>query len=188
MLVSAPALLPSFYAPASNIAPHIIPNSTFSSRRPPLVHASLMRRNSRRPTLLQTLCRREKTQLLCNQANPHSFVKTPGAGYTPKSRRCGISNLRTLCSRPSCNLVNTTVLSSPLFSWSYELLFPQLLLFHNYLRCPGVWGAKSSLWSQIEWRLEKVEARRKEPPDTARATKALVHSSPLRGLAATRGA
>ena len=35
---------------------------------------------------------------------------------------------------------------------------------------------------------EKAEARMKEPPAMARATKALVHSSPLRGLAATRGA
>jgi hypothetical protein len=35
--------------------------------------------------------------------------------------------------------------------------------------------------------LEKAEARRKEPPEMARATKALAHSLPLRGLAATRG-
>src|SRR5882762_11612550 len=46
----------------------------------------------------------------------------------------------------------------------------------------------ATLWTQIEGRLGKVEVRRKEPPDTLRATKALVHSSPLRGLAATRGA
>ena len=29
----------------------------------------------------------------------------------------------------------------PLFSWSYELLSPQSLCFHNHLRCPRVWGA-----------------------------------------------
>src|SRR5437879_12328955 len=28
----------------------------------------------------------------------------------------------------------------PLFSWSYELLFPQPLYFDNDLRCPPVWG------------------------------------------------
>jgi hypothetical protein len=28
------------------------------------------------------------------------------------------------------------LLASPLFSWSYELLFPQLIYFDNYLRCP----------------------------------------------------
>jgi hypothetical protein len=32
----------------------------------------------------------------------------------------------------SCNFV------PPLFSWSYKLLFPQALSFHNHLRCPRV--------------------------------------------------
>jgi hypothetical protein len=32
--------------------------------------------------LLQTLCRRTKSQLLCNQANPRSLGKTPGVGYS----------------------------------------------------------------------------------------------------------
>src|SRR5260370_3955809 len=30
---------------------------------------------------LRTLCRSQKSQLLCNQANPASFCKTPGVGY-----------------------------------------------------------------------------------------------------------
>ncbi|SRR6266852_4288338 len=30
--------------------------------------------------LLRTLCRHQKSQLLCNQANPNSFCKTPGVG------------------------------------------------------------------------------------------------------------
>jgi hypothetical protein len=34
----------------------------------------------------------------------------------------------------------------PLLSWSYELLFPQLLSFHNHLRCPLVF----SLLGRIE--------------------------------------
>jgi hypothetical protein len=38
--------------------------------------------NSQRLTLLQTLCRRENTQLLRNQANPNSFAKTPRVGGT----------------------------------------------------------------------------------------------------------
>jgi len=33
----------------------------------------------------------------------------------------------------------------PLFSWSYKLLFPQLLYFVNNLRCPRVWGAPLSI-------------------------------------------
>src|ERR1700730_13794317 len=49
--------------------------------------------NPRRFILLQTLCRCDKSQLLWNQANPHSFRKTPGVGYTPQiapmeSTRC----------------------------------------------------------------------------------------------------
>ena len=31
----------------------------------------------------------------------------------------------------------------PLFSYSCELLFPQVLYFDNDLRCPGVWGCRS---------------------------------------------
>lgn len=38
------------------------------------------RTNSFIHILLRTLCRRQKTQLLCNQANPHSSCKTPGVG------------------------------------------------------------------------------------------------------------
>src|SRR6266853_327356 len=36
--------------------------------------------NSFIPILLQTLCRRQKTQPLYNQAIPNSFTKTPGVG------------------------------------------------------------------------------------------------------------
>ena len=36
--------------------------------------------NPRRLILLQTLCRRQNTQLLWNQANPNSFAKTPEVG------------------------------------------------------------------------------------------------------------
>src|SRR5882724_8192031 len=80
----------------------------------------------------------------------------------------------------------------------FALFFRPLFFVFSYLQplLPkrGGWGIQISarrtatLWTQIEGRLEKVEARRNEPPDTARATKALVHSLPLRGLAATRGA
>jgi hypothetical protein len=34
------------------------------------------------------------------------------------------------------NLCSVVEFVSPLFSWSYELLFPQGLCFHDYLRCP----------------------------------------------------
>ena len=32
----------------------------------------------------------------------------------------------------------TSAFAQPLFSWPYELLFPQVLGFDNHLRCPGV--------------------------------------------------
>jgi len=38
------------------------------------------KRKSRPVILLRTLCRFQKTQVLCNQANPHSFAKIPGWG------------------------------------------------------------------------------------------------------------
>ena len=83
--------------------------------------------NSRPLNRLQPLSRRQKSQLLWNQANPASFPKlpgcgvgipkrnygTPGVGYTRKSRPCGISKIRTLFPRPLYNLVNA-ILAEPL--------------------------------------------------------------------------
>src|SRR5260370_10343643 len=47
-------------------------NLSYPSRRSSL--------NPRPVNLLQPLCRSQKSQLLCNQANPASFCKTPGVG------------------------------------------------------------------------------------------------------------
>ncbi len=73
----------------STRSPRLSPNSAFALRplrlsvilRPRICHSSL---NSRPFNLLRTLCRRQKDQLLCNQANPDSFAKTPG-GYLSTS-------------------------------------------------------------------------------------------------------
>src|SRR5258708_21777537 len=49
------------------------------------------RRSSPNPRLfilLRTLLRSEKTQLFYNQANPHSFCKTPGVGVPLRGDRC----------------------------------------------------------------------------------------------------
>src|SRR6266852_1744945 len=48
----------------------------------PSRHSSL---NSRPFNLLQPLMQLQKSQLLCNQANPASFCKTPGWGYPSTS-------------------------------------------------------------------------------------------------------
>src|SRR6266436_5041474 len=41
------------------------------------------------------------------------------------------------------------ILVGPLFSYSYELLFPQPLSFHNHPHCPGVWGSLRPLCSDL---------------------------------------
>src|SRR5882672_10564393 len=90
----------------------------------------------------------------------------------------------TLCSSYCCSL----------FALFFRPLFFVFSHLQPLLPKKGGWGLPTTarctgtLWTQIEGRLENVEARRNEPPDTARATTALVHSSPLRGLAAIRGA
>src|SRR5882762_1069180 len=73
--------------------------------------------------LFQTLCRCEKHQPVWNQANPNSFAKTPGVGYSQPLRTSA-----------------TGQVAHPLFSWSYKLLFPQALFFDKHLRCPRGWG------------------------------------------------
>ncbi len=73
----------------------------FSSQR--LRH--FPRRNSFRYIVLPTLLHSQKSQTLCNQANPDSFCKTPGV-YTLTSRPRGISNqhpLLCVASAPSAS-------------------------------------------------------------------------------------
>jgi hypothetical protein len=90
-----------------------------------------------RITLLQTLCRSQKSQLLCNQSNAHSFAKTPGVGYLATSALTG---------HPSRGISHIFV--RPLFSQPYELLAGllggQLPYFHNGPNCPGLGGYRLS--------------------------------------------
>jgi hypothetical protein len=72
--------------------------------------------NYRHFILLWTLCRRKKTQLLCNQANPNSFPKTPGVGYIERiSRRDGsqVTSLLVTNSLPCHTSANCTLTSFP---------------------------------------------------------------------------
>src|SRR5437868_4615737 len=82
-------------------------NAIYCNRRPQLSPAH----SAEHSLLLQ------KTQALCVQANPNSLQNT---------RTC--ATFHKLCS--------VLEFVGPLFSWSYELLFPQALWFQNYLRCP----------------------------------------------------
>src|SRR5712672_3123400 len=95
-------------------------------------------------------------------------------GYDPPNPR------QVILLQPLCSLFSTSVLCFQSLAASFAK--------KGGVGIPTSARRTATLWTQIEGRLGKVEARRNEPPDTARATKALVHSSPLRGLAATRGA
>ena len=74
---SSSARSPRPFRPA---LPHDVPMLGSSSPQPPIVVRPSAPLNSRPLILLQTLCRREKSQLLCNQANPNSLDKTPWGG------------------------------------------------------------------------------------------------------------
>src|SRR6266851_533421 len=108
-------------------------------------HPSL---NSRRFNLLQPLGRLEKSQLLCYQANPASFCKTPGVGVPARASplESATSSLffrvrlqlsvpnphltppRTLCGTPIC---------SPLVFIFLRIPFPANPLFHIHSNPPG---------------------------------------------------
>ena len=96
--------------------------------------------NPRPFNLLQPLCRSQKSQLLWNQANPNSFPKTPGVGYTLQKPSCGISSLQPLFPRAVCKPV-TPRLTAPsslalTFRFSYfALRFLSPLCFHNDTNC-----------------------------------------------------
>jgi hypothetical protein len=104
--------------------------------------------NPLRLTLLQTLCHCEEIQLLCNQANPHSFSRTPGVGHTLKSHSRRINNIRTLCSQPSCNLVNATLLCSPFVFITLRIAFFATHLFSQSSELPGGVGPQCAATAQ----------------------------------------
>ena len=133
--VRPPSMLNGFRVP---------PVATGAGTFPPLVfQASRLQYpasspNPRRLILLQTLLRSQKSQLLWNQANPHSLCKTPGVGVSPQSSP--LVNARTfnransfVCIGlpPLCALLS---LFSALVSFVFNRLQP---LFRKH---PG-WGA-----------------------------------------------
>ena len=154
MIVANPSLWPSFPAPTLQTIQHVIPSSAVSSRRPPSIHVSTIGRNPRRLTLLQTLCRRQKRHLLCNQANPHSFAKTPGVGHTSKLLTCGVNNLQTPRSRPSCNLVNASLRKLPFVFMVLQIPFPATAFDSHLYKTPacGERRALHGLRSKGAWR------------------------------------
>jgi hypothetical protein len=85
--------------------------------------------NSRWLTLLQTLCRHQKSQLLWNQANPRSLRKTPGVGVPPQSSPLESATSRLFIRASVCNLVNAPA-NRPHYSLPPST-FSSLLCFHT---------------------------------------------------------
>jgi hypothetical protein len=80
--------------------------------------------------LFFSLCPLFDARVVCFQWFADSFCKTPGVGGIPVAfRTFRPADLR------AC-------FAGPLFSWSYELLFPQVFCFDNYLSCPGGVGPR----------------------------------------------
>src|SRR5260370_16797 len=90
-------------------------NLSYPSRRSSL--------NPRPVNLLQPLWRRQKSQLLCNQANPASFCKTPGEGLP----------LRRLV---PCTEAQKCLFVNPLFATLTHSLSLNSFLCHSYANTP----------------------------------------------------
>jgi hypothetical protein len=73
-------------------------------------------------------------------------------------------NTRVACPILILRLPDKSNFVRPLFSWSYELLFPQALYFHNHLRCPGGVGYPAL---KIEDRLTSRRRAGRGPNKTA---------------------
>src|SRR6266849_3593491 len=84
--------------------------------------------------LRATLCFRRHMRHVA----PLSPVASLDCAYFLSPRGC------TLCALLVSLRLWQTQLARPLFSYSYELLFPQPLLFHIHTNPPGVWGDRSS--------------------------------------------
>ena len=129
------------------------PDTSFQFLRPFTWH------NPSGITLLRTLRRYEKRQLLCNQANPNSLCKIPGVGVPlrqlrvlcvslPRAAKGALSSavafLAPLFSCTYKSLLPPDRFRGPLFSYNYKPLFAQPLSLHIYTKRPGGGGSTSS--------------------------------------------
>jgi hypothetical protein len=72
-----------------------------------------------------------------------TFVRSPLALLSQIANRQSVSKASLTPPEPFTSHSHeapVTFLPAPLFSYSYELLFPQALCFDNHPHCPGVWG------------------------------------------------
>ena len=154
-------------------------------------HSSL---NSRPVNLLRPLYRRQKSQLLWNQANPASFCKTPGVGVPPQTSPLEsatsslffsgpvITQLRGSRRRPRC-----TPICSPFVFITIRIAFPATPFFSEPSALPGgvgyhrsylLFGARFRkrpyIGRKVGWRDELAATRGRKMPPTHRGTRVIV--------------
>src|SRR5882757_3528449 len=138
-----PAPLTPFLASPPRIGrrTHILNDQRELKDHQPTLSASIACR------LLKSLASLFAPRILCFQRLAASFVKIPGVGiplgfsslFTRSAVRDGWLNFCLLVfSRTYESLFAAHRSASPVFSYSYKSLFPQLLLFHIYTKPPGV--------------------------------------------------
>jgi hypothetical protein len=92
-------------------------------------------RNSFTLMLLRTLGRSQKSQVLCNQANPDSLCKTPGVGHPrPFRETLGRRMPRRSPSR------GTRHISAPFVFITLQIPWRATRLYSHSYKTPGVWG------------------------------------------------
>jgi hypothetical protein len=86
----------------------------------------------------------DRPQLIQSTAFNLSLDKQQRIRYLLVKVRLTVSPLRPSSSPQPGVYPQPFDFAHPLFSWSYELLFSQLLYFQNHLRCPMFFGSLSS--------------------------------------------
>src|SRR5882762_8853716 len=98
-------------------------------------------------TFRMNTCKSVSKQRTLSPSRMNTCEKT-GGGASPGPLFLSHTKLSTVDPRHFSAGIMTScyaLFARPLFSWSYELLLPQPLSFHNNLRCPPGVGGKSQL-------------------------------------------
>ena len=120
--------------------------------------------NSRRLTLLQTLCHCDENQVPWNQADPRSLSKIPGVGHTLKFQFSGISNIRALCPLPVCNIVNVTLAGSPFVFITLQIPFLANPFLSHPSESPGGVTGRAHVKAKPLLELRRRATKRMTPP------------------------
>jgi hypothetical protein len=106
MIVARQSQLTSLAAVSSNSSPDLVRTAALSSSQLLLAALFTVQDNSRQLNALRPLGSLFAPPVLCFQSLAASFAKKWGVGYTHAPHPFGISNIQTLFSRRSCDLVN----------------------------------------------------------------------------------